>query len=827
MYNDTSISSLPIILFTVLFLGLPKEIYAQNVYRINIDKPGKEILRGHLDLGGVNPDGDILSVNSYYFEINGKPYFPINGEFHYSRYPHEYWDEAIYKLKAGGINMIATYVFWNMHEPYAGKFHWDGDLDLRKFIELCKKHDVEVILRIGPFAHAALRNGGLPDWLYGRPFNVRSNDPEYLEYVERLYREIGKQVDGLFYKDGGPIIGVQLENEYQHSSAQWAYKYPGSPRDATVARHDRDYTREGMGINKAKNKFAEYGKDHMRTLKRLAIEAGMVAPVYTATGWGNAAIIPDETIPVTAAYPYPSWAPPGPSEFYLYKDIHAVPDYAPVSYDSEQYPSFPAELGASVMEGYDRRPHVPMESLAPLVVRTLGSGSNGIGYYTYHGGSTPFMHGRFYSDVAKNKPRISHEQQSPVGEYGEMLFAYYDLKLIHFFLESFGEELAPTTTYLPIGNENITPDDVETLRYAVRARDGAGFVFMHNYQDHLENRDIENVQLNIETGKGEVQIPARGRFTLKKEAWAILPFNLNLDGLELKYSTTQPLSSLRKEKVNQYVFYSIDGLEPEFAFTSGEIESLNLTNSNSSEENGMTIIRGGNDEIFSFNFSANGTEYEFLIIPKEQALNAWLIDKNGEKKMLFSPATIWQKGDSLELISQHGEEMPLYIYGEIANIELKGAEVSETESPHPKLSAYNIRFRKIEPPVIFQQATDQHWVLNLDKENLDLLDEESLNDIFVTIDYEGDMVQAFIDGRMIGDDLYLGKPWILGLKRFIEELKSEQMYFYFRPLYPNAPFYPDFNEDMIPDFSNKSTHLKMNSVEITPEYKAVFSVRFK
>lgn len=823
MYNNKTRWSFYLI--TLLFLVLPHTGYSQNEYKINIDKPGKEIKRGHLDLGGVNPDGDSISVNSFYFEINDKPYFPINGEFHYSRYPNEYWEEAIRKIKAGGINMIATYVFWNMHEPYSGEFHWEDDLNLRKFIELCEKHDVSVILRIGPFAHAALRNGGLPDWLYGRPFNVRSNDPEYLVYVEKLYQEIGKQVDGLFYKDGGPIIGVQLENEYQHSSAQWAYKYPDSPRDPTVARHDRDYTREGMGINEEENKFAEYGKDHMRTLKRLAIEAGMEAPIYTATGWGNAAIIPDETIPVTAAYPYPSWAPPEPSEFYLYKDIQAVPDYSPVSYDSERYPSFPAELGASVMEGYDRRPFVPQESLAPLIVRTLGSGSNGIGYYVYHGGSTPFMHGRFYSDVAKNKPRISHEQQSPLGEFGEMLFGYYDLKIVHFFLNSFGEELAPATTYLPDGNDKITAEDVNTLRYAVRAKDGSGFIFMHNYQDHLENKDIEDVQLNIQTGKEELKIPAYNTFTLKKDSWKILPFNLNLKGLNLKYSTTQPLSSLKKGEVNQYVFYSTEGLPPEFAFVSDDIESLEISNGNKSERNGVTYLTGETEEIFSFNLTANGSDYEFLTVPKEMALNAWLVQQNGQENMMFSPSTIWEKGNSLELISQHSEEMPLYIYGEAENLKINGAEVTKANAPHPALTAYEIRFEKIEPPIRFEQATDQHWVLNLDQENLAVLEDESLNDIFITIDYEGDMVQAFIDGRMVGDDLYLGKPWIIGLKKFYEELKNEQMYFYFRPLYPDAPFYPDFSEEMIPDFSSKRTHLEINSVEIKPEYKASFTVQ--
>ena len=178
-----------------------------------------EILRDHLDLGGTNPRGGKITFNSFYMEENGTPRLPVMGEFHYARFPEAYWDESLRKMKAGGVNVVATYVFWNMHEEVEGEFDWSGPRNLRHFIELCGKNDLQAIVRVGPFCHGEIRNGGLPDWLYGRPFNVRSNDPTYLHYVQRLYGEIAKQLDGLLYKNGGPVIGIQLENEYQHSGA--------------------------------------------------------------------------------------------------------------------------------------------------------------------------------------------------------------------------------------------------------------------------------------------------------------------------------------------------------------------------------------------------------------------------------------------------------------------------------------------------------------------------------------------------------------------------------------------------------------------------------
>ena len=139
--------------------------------------------------------------------------------------------------------------------------------------------------------------------------------------VNKLYQEIGKQLNGLMLKDGGPVIGVQIENEYQHSAAPWGFTYQDAPRENTVARRDKDITQIGVGINQQGNEFANVGSDHMKTLKQLAINAGLIAPIYTATGWGYASIIEKGSIPVMAGYAFPFWEESiKPSPFYLFKD---------------------------------------------------------------------------------------------------------------------------------------------------------------------------------------------------------------------------------------------------------------------------------------------------------------------------------------------------------------------------------------------------------------------------------------------------------------------------------------------------------------------------
>jgi Glycosyl hydrolases family 35 len=136
-------------------------------------------------VGGRSPDGHVLSANSRYLVLDGTAWFPVMGEFHFSRYPEAYWEEEILKMKAGGVQIISTYIFWIHHEELEGQFDWSRQRNLRRFVELCAKHGLYVWIRVGPWAHGEVRNGGLPDWLL-RDHATRQNDPAYLCYVRRF-----------------------------------------------------------------------------------------------------------------------------------------------------------------------------------------------------------------------------------------------------------------------------------------------------------------------------------------------------------------------------------------------------------------------------------------------------------------------------------------------------------------------------------------------------------------------------------------------------------------------------------------------------------------
>ena len=150
-----------------------------------------------------------------HFLLDGKPFQIRSGEMHYSRVPRPYWRDRLRKMKAMGLNTVATYMFWNMHEPEPGKFHFDGNEDVAAFVKDAQAEGMYVLLRPGPYACAEWEWGGYPYWLANIPdLKVRSRDPRFLEACGRYLREVGKQLSQYQITRGGPILMVQVENEY-------------------------------------------------------------------------------------------------------------------------------------------------------------------------------------------------------------------------------------------------------------------------------------------------------------------------------------------------------------------------------------------------------------------------------------------------------------------------------------------------------------------------------------------------------------------------------------------------------------------------------------
>jgi beta-galactosidase len=539
-------------------------------------------------------------------------------------------------------------------------------------------------------------------------------------------------------------------------------------------------------------------------------------PLYTATGWGNAAIA-DGAIPVTSAYPYPTWSKAAASPLYLYKELRAHPDYEPISYDPQKYPSFGAELGGGIMVTYSRRPTISPRSLESLIVRELGSGANAIGYYMFHGGATPRGQQSYLSDEASGVPKISYDFQAPIGQYGQLGDSYRHLKLIHYFLADFGAQLAPMTTVLPQSAAELKPSDVDHLRFAMRSRGDSGFVFLHNFQDHAPTHDLSNLQLAIRTTSEELRIPHSRTLTLKNETSAIMPVNIDFGPIHVKYATAQPLCRLTAANSACYAFVAVDGIEPEFAITTSTARNIE-GDCRTTIDGDLSLVRCDGEGVKEFTIdSGAGDRTTFVVLPKSLALRAWLINTSEGKRLLFTDATVLTKAGGIELYSHDNNKILLSAYPALHKPpERAGKPLEEATAPHPSMSAYRLTLPEIEPFVHAKLADRKTLTLKTEKTSLP----EGINDVFLEIDYTGDVGMAFIKGQLVDDHFYFGQPWRIGLKRFFPRLAEDEMYISFRPIAKDAPFIPDLPMGAVPDFSKQNEFLRINHVRVAPEYRA-------
>jgi Beta-galactosidase, domain 2./Glycosyl hydrolases family 35. len=552
----------------------------------------------------------------------------------------------------------------------------------------------------------------------------------------------------------------------------------------------------------------------MKILKSLAVKAGLDVPLYTATGWGNAAIVTNESIPVTAAYAYPFWtAHKDISPFFLYKDMHRDPDYSPVRYKPEDYPAFPAELGSGIMTVYTRRPIVEQKSFDAMINRCLGSGANGLGYYMYHGGSTPRGEHYYYSDEAYGLPKISYDFQAPVGEFGQVREGFQRLKLINWFAQEFGDLLAPMTTVLPENASMLKPENVTDLRYAVRIKDNSGFLFVNNFQDDLKTTDKQDIQIAIKTAADVVTIPETRGFTVKEGENVIFPFHLAINGADLIYATAQLYTKSEDGKIPYYVFVAQDGNNAEFSFAKHDGFSVKKVTGISIDQNEKRILVKCPKGTSEFAIDVKGRRTKILVIEKSLAWQSYIVSIKGQKSLVFSDAVVLQKNDSISVLSTGKNEINLQVYPKIQSKLSAGNAAVLALNNKGLMSAFTISVPEVKLEPVVKQVGARKTVVTLPSTL------SGLNDLFLNIDYTGDTGMGFLEGELVTDEFWKGTLWQIGLRKFYPAAASKEMVFYFRPVSENASYLDDILPENRPDFSRSKQVLDIRKITFTPEYR--------
>jgi beta-galactosidase len=605
------------ILIAGFLIGLGAGVSGQSIYTLDASHVITAVDSGHFRMGNPGAGNQRLVVNSRYLTIGGMPWIPVMGELQYSRMPRERWAEEILKMKACGVTIISTYSFWNHHEEIEGEFDWSGNKDLRAFVQLCGQLGVLVYPRIGPWSHGEARNGGTPDWILRKKFIVdRSMDPVYQQYVERYFRQIGLQLKGLLYKDGGPVAGIQLENEYWKGKA---------------------------------------GEPYIYWLKQTALRCGMDVPLYTVTGWGDGSIPKDEVIPLWGGYPDESWAPDIQKisscdnySFHSFRDDATIGN-AQVKkkegYDYSSDPYFTCELGVGIFNSIHRRPVIGALDGLALVASRIGSGGNLLGYYIFAGGSNPLG---IYSTMEENKDEtgywselspISYDFQAAIRENGLPAPSYFEVKRMNYFLDEFGGLLAPM--------EPVFPARGDGLQYVARVKGNSGFLFGINYCRNNTRVAARQVRFQVKLKDRTLLFPSRP-VDIPDSSLFVWPMGLDMEGVQLNYATAQPLF----HRGSAFVFVQDADLLPEFSFEEAGVDKVVLQGGNGEvvrKDHAYIVsqLHPGSDCVIVVT-RKDGSRLRIVVLSREEGRRSWILpDSAGREHFYLSGANLYARGNLL------------------------------------------------------------------------------------------------------------------------------------------------------------------------------------
>ncbi|MBQ8685549.1 MAG: beta-galactosidase [Clostridia bacterium] len=640
-----------------------------------------------------------ITYNQYGFFQDGKPWFPVMGEYQYSRSEARYWKDGIAKMKALGVNTVASYVIWIHHEEIEGEINFTGNNNLRQFVQTIKDAGMKMCLRIGPWIHGEVRNGGFPDWLMQKDFPLRCNSTGYLEVVKKFFTELYEQVEGLFIKDDGPIYAIQIENEYR-----------GFPEDPATGKT-----------------LAGYGDEHIDTLIDVAKEVGFDVPLWLATGWGGGTT--GSALPVWGGYCEAPWEDTHeelpPANGYIIADN---PNDADIGSDSgrvemeytmadKPFPFITVEIGSGVQVTKKRRPIVYASDASALALCKLAGGCSALGYYIFHGGMNPtgklttFQESK--TDLACSLcelPEKDYDFQTAIGQYGTVTERGKDIKLWNYFASEFGDVLSQMPTYF-FDDAGNSAADFEKLRYSVRAKDGSGFVFFNNFVRHHTMPNFRLGGKTLSFADHKLVLPET---ELLNGQFVAFPFEMKIGDGKAKFITATPYCRIGEK----YVFWAYD------------TDKVIVDADASARKN-------------------------IVVISRQNAVNSYKFVVDGKEYLFVSEAPLYARLDGIFGVFEKGVRFGTF--PRLETLPLGAKEVARDGA----FTYYEMAMEKGSANVTSRLVgqTEERNEYRLDIEYDKCQDKE----VRISVDFDADSADLYIDGKKENDKFYTGEPFMIEL----------------------------------------------------------------
>ncbi|MGN7948714.1 beta-galactosidase [Microbacterium sp. 22215] len=674
------------------------------------------------DMSNTEGPHERLRLTSRWIEVDGAPTVPVTGELHFSRIPRRRWEEQLRLLVASGLTSVSTYVFWIHHERERGQVRFDGDLDVAAFLETAERVGIDVILRIGPWCHGEVRNGGHPDWVVeALGDRARTNDAEYLALVRDWYRRIAEQVRPFCGPDR-PIVGIQLENEL----------------------HDQP--------------------DHIAALKAIARDVGLSAPLWTATGWGGAILPPHDVFPLYSGYADGFWAGQGSTwddsfrDHFRFTHVWDDPGVGGDFRDGAEIvvrpvdPEFPpstCELGGGMATAYHRRPIARARDIAALANVKIGNGSAWQGFYMYAGGVNPEdgLQESLATGYPNDLPRFDYDFQAAFGATGRPGPSLGVLRDHNAFLAAFGPLLADTFSSLP-EDAPIDVHDLDSLRWAVRGDGASGFLFVNTHQPHEPLSAVAGVQFRIPLAGGDLVVPDRP-VDIPTGVVGRWPLRVDIAGVRVEWATASA-SGIVEGEVPTLVLRAHDGVPARLQLGEGSRALLR----------GVEMDAGAPLDLSSGDVVVVDGALRILVVEEERAERLWYLGAD----LVDSADAVWRESGRLVVRAEREPTAHVWTGEEFAPLDLRtDAHPGTTRLVLEKLRPAGDAPARYGESMGRSAAPDDEQfdeVAGVWRVVLPEPQHPSEGDLVeLVVDWEGDVAQLRADGVVIADRFWDGLVW--------------------------------------------------------------------
>ncbi|MBN1897960.1 MAG: beta-galactosidase [Spirochaetes bacterium] len=533
--------------------------------------------------------------------VNGKRLILFGGEFHYFRTPKALWEDRLTKIKQAGCNLVTTYIPWNFHEEEEGKLNWEQDRDLPHFLRLCEKFGMYVIIKPGPYICAEWDFGGFPHWLLEKDVPLRLPDEKYLKIVKEWYVEVAKIIKPFLITNGGNIVLIQVENEYDHLIEM--------SEELTISQKE--------------------AREYLLTLLKFNREAGIDVPAFTNEGM---CILGTEIINTHTYYPNIPWI-----WMWEFNDFdRKIEESRRVQPDK---PLMILELETGWFAQFDKPIYnVETEVMDAITKTVIAYGASVFNYYMMAGG-TSFPYWPAKGDYGGIGICTTFDfGAAPVREWGEIHEKYHLARKFSYFLRSFpslifegetsyqgidfnkgGEEIVRIGS-MQISKQNNFDASFENIKIMMRRFPEGAVVLIRNLEDE---KKIIRVKLDSTVLKEKVLFPQTD-MSLPKKTCLLLPVDFYVgNNTRLVYSTSEIIARKTIDKKEHFIFQGKDSIQGEMVVDCPEtIEVVE----------GRAKISTFNKKCKRINYSHSkmtilkvGPAY-FIILPEKEADKLWIED---------------------------------------------------------------------------------------------------------------------------------------------------------------------------------------------------------